>query len=218
MGPTDLLKGIMLMSGFDFIAISSGHGLKVRGASGILDEVDEARKVVEQVAKELTAREVVVNTFHDNVSVSQSENLNRITDWHNDQDRELDISVHFNAYEQVDKPMGTEVLYVTQAELADEMSAVIAQAGGFIDRGPKKRTDLHFLNATDKPSILLEVCFVDSEADAELYKKQYNHICKAIADLLAGTDTETAPPPPRQSRIDIQVSGDVTVTVNGERV
>ena len=32
------------------IIISSGHGLKVRGASGILDEVDEARKVVETVA------------------------------------------------------------------------------------------------------------------------------------------------------------------------
>ena len=35
------------------IVISSGHGLKVRGASGIIDEVDEARRVVKQVVENL---------------------------------------------------------------------------------------------------------------------------------------------------------------------
>ena len=35
------------MTGYNSIVISSGHGLKVRGASGIIDEVDEARKVVD---------------------------------------------------------------------------------------------------------------------------------------------------------------------------
>ena len=36
---------------------------------------------------------------------------------------------------------------------------------GFINRGAKKRTDLFFLNNTEMPAILMEVCFVDSEAD-----------------------------------------------------
>ena len=35
------------------IVISSGHGKYVRGACGILDEVDEARRVVDRVAAEL---------------------------------------------------------------------------------------------------------------------------------------------------------------------
>src|SRR4029077_15810569 len=35
------------------IAISAGHGLYVRGASGILDEVDEARRVVARLGEEL---------------------------------------------------------------------------------------------------------------------------------------------------------------------
>ena len=35
---------------YQSIVISSGHGLHVRGASGILDEVDEARKVTEALA------------------------------------------------------------------------------------------------------------------------------------------------------------------------
>ena len=30
--------------GYDRICISSGHGLYVRGAAGIIDEVDEARR------------------------------------------------------------------------------------------------------------------------------------------------------------------------------
>ena len=92
---------------------------------------------------------------------TQSENLHCITDFHNDQDRQLDISVHFNAFEQTDEPRGTEVLYVTQADLAGALSAAISEGGELINRGGKHRSDLHFLNATDQPSVLLEVCFVD---------------------------------------------------------
>ena len=136
---------------YNSITISSGHGLHVRGAAGILDEVDEARLVVEALADDLRERGVDVATYHDDVSTSQSENLNRIADWHNSIPCELAISVHFNAYEQVDKPMGTEVLYLTQSALAGELSAAIADAGELINRGAKKRTDLFVLNNCAAP-------------------------------------------------------------------
>src|SRR4029077_6279462 len=100
------------------IAISAGHGLYVRGASGILDEVDEARRVVSRLVTELEDRGVAVKSYWDDVSTTQNENLNRVTDWHNAQTPNLDISIHFNAYEQVSKPMGTETLFVTQKNLA----------------------------------------------------------------------------------------------------
>jgi hypothetical protein len=179
---------------YSSIVISSGHAKKVPGACGILIEVDEARKVVDALADALTRQGVKVITFHDDLSNSQNENLNRITDFHNAQDRELDISVHFNAFEQCDKPMGTEVLYVTQVDLADEMSAAIANAGGFIDRGPKKNTGLHFLNCTDMPSILIEVCFVDSEADANLYDEYFTGIIDAMAGVLSGDEMQKPKP------------------------
>ena len=70
------------------IVISSGHGKYVRGASGIIDEVDEARKVTEQLAEILEERGVEVTTFHDYSSHSQKENLWTITDFHNAQDRD----------------------------------------------------------------------------------------------------------------------------------
>lgn len=216
------------------LVISSGHGLHVRGASGILDEVDEARRVVEQLAKDLRARGVEVLIFHDDTSTSQNENLNTIVNYHNAQTRDLDISVHFNAYEQVSKPMGTEVLFVTQSSLAAEVSWAIADAGALINRGAKKRTDLFFLNNTEEPAILLEVCFVDSEADAETYNAHFAEICDAIADTLGGEAEGERPerpdrperpppvePPPEPApvpQIHIEVAGEVMVFVNGEQV
>lgn len=206
---------------YQSIVISSGHGKYVRGAAGILDEVDEARRVVEQVAKELSARGVNVKVFHDDTSRDQNTNLNTIVNYHNKQDRDLDISVHFNAYEQCSKPMGVEVLYVTQSTVAGQVSAAIAGCG-FINRGAKKRSDLFFLNSTEEPSILIETCFVDSTADADLYQQQFGAICNAIANVLGGTqDEETAPQPPLPTpvpRIDIEVSGEVVIYINGERV
>lgn len=214
------------------IVISSGHGKYVRGASGYLDEVDEARKVVEAVATNLRELGIGVVTFHDDTSTSQNENLNAIVDFHNAQpNHDLDISVHFNAYNTTSSPMGTEVLYVTQAELASNLSSDIAEAGAFIDRGGKYRSDLFFLNNTREPAILIETCFVDSSADANLYRARFDAICEAIAETVGDGDGEISetPPPERppeppplsgENRVDIvgAAHGDVTVVINGEHV
>jgi hypothetical protein len=42
----------------------------------------------------------------------------------NRRNRDLDISVHFNAYVETEKPMGCEVLYVTQDELAEDVCSI----------------------------------------------------------------------------------------------
>jgi N-acetylmuramoyl-L-alanine amidase len=216
---------------YDSIVISSGHGKIVRGAAGspvppYLDEVNEARRVVNQVAIDLGARGCEVIVFHDDTSTTQSQNLNTIVAAHNREHRQLDISVHFNAFEKTDKPMGTEVLYVSQQQLAAAVSTAIASCG-FINRGAKKRTDLAFLNGTEEPAILIEVCFVDSKADADLYNAKFDEICSAIADVLAGKLDEEAPPPvvtvpppvgTALPRVDIQVTGEVLIYVNGEQV
>ncbi len=179
------------------IVISSGHGKYVRGASGNpgLDEVDEARKVVEYLAAALSDRGVQVKTFHDDVSKDQSANLKWIVDHHNGQGKhDLDVSIHFNAYSQTSKPMGTECLYLTQSTLAGEISAAVASCG-FINRGAKKRTDLYFLNNTKAAAILVEVCFVDSDTDVAIYRAHFDEICERMADVLGGTNINVAPKP-----------------------
>ena len=178
------------------VVVSSGHGKYVRGASGYIDEVDEARKVVEQVAKDLRSLDVDTATYHDDVSKSQNENLNRIVDFHNSKSRDIDISVHFNAFETTSKAMGCEVLYVTQETLARQVVDRICAAVPFLNRGPKKRTDLFFLNQTEAPSILIEVCFVDSKADVDIYHKQFGDICKAIAEAISGKSQARPPEEP----------------------
>lgn len=180
------------------IVISSGHGKYVRGASGYLDEVDEARRVADRLADYLRTTGVEVKVFHDDVSTTQDENLERIVAYHDSQQRELDISVHFNAFEATLAPRGTEVWYITQDGLAEEISAAIAGASGLKDRGGKYSNDLYFLNSTDQPAILIEVCFVDSKADAELYLAKFDDICLAIASRLGGDGAIEEPdePPP----------------------
>src|SRR6516165_11611522 len=115
------------------IVISSGHGQYVRGAEGLIDEVDEARRVTDAVAKYLADLGVEVVVYHDDVSQSQSENLDRIVDFHNSQGiHDLDVSIHFNAFEPTSKPMGCEVLYVTEDILAEDLSATKPAAAAIV--------------------------------------------------------------------------------------
>jgi N-acetylmuramoyl-L-alanine amidase/Putative peptidoglycan binding domain len=180
------------------IVISSGHGKYIRGAAGYLDEVDEARRVVDKVATYLRNAGVTTTVFHDNTSHDQSTNLNTIVNFHNSQpSHDLDVSVHFNAYQTTSKPMGCEVLYVSSAgsEVADEVVDAICAASGLINRGPKKRTDLKFLNACDEVAVLIETCFVDSKADEGIYESKFDKICQAIAESLSGKAVVPVPEP-----------------------
>jgi hypothetical protein len=170
------------------IVISSGHGKYVRGAEGMIDEVEEARRVVHEVRQRLLAAGHECIEFHDDTSTTQSENLNTIVNYHNAQTRDLDISCHFNAYMYTEGARGCEVLYVTQKEVATKVSMAICEAGGFINRGAKHRSDLYFLNGTNEPAILIEVCFVDATVDVEQYQTNFEEICQAIADCAGKPD------------------------------
>lgn len=178
------------------IAISSAH-FPGAGASGYINEVEESRRVVDAVADFLRHADVGVKTFHDDTSTSQDQNLAVIVGWHNGQARDLDVSVHFNAYEETADPRGTEVWFVTRGELAAVVAGKIAEAGELINRGAKYSDDLYFLNNTECPAILIEVCFVDSQADVEAYQSNFSQICRAVAEGLSGKiiGPERRPPP-----------------------
>jgi N-acetylmuramoyl-L-alanine amidase len=169
------------------IVISAGHGKYVRGASGVLDEVDEARRVVDKVVQDLKGAGVTVKSYHDDVSKTQAQNLNAIVNFHNAQKRDLDVSIHFNSNGRNSGPLGTECLYLTQQSLARDVANAVSHASGLVNRGGIYRPELFFLRRTAKPSILIEVCFVTSRADAALYNQHFDAICKAIADTISST-------------------------------
>jgi len=140
-----------------------------------------------------------VHVFHDDVNRNARDNVNSIVGHHNGQIRDLDVSVHFNAVGggTRDAGIGVETLYRTgnaeMRRLAGQVSKNIAGESGLILRHPWRevhgtvpRTDLGFLNNTNRPAILLEVCFVNSRKDAELYNRQLERICYGIAKAISG--------------------------------
>src|SRR4030095_11221222 len=188
------------------VVMSSGHGKYIRGAEGPepwgLDEVDEARRVVDTAAEVMRALEVDVTTYHDDVSDDQDENLQRIVDFHNAQGpHDLDISVHFNSAtfsgsNQTNNPVGCEVFYESSSgkEWASEFVNAICDVSGLINRGPKDG-NLFFLNNTAEVAVLLEICFVNSKADVNIYNDRFDAICRAIAQVVADAYVMPEPPP-----------------------
>jgi hypothetical protein len=102
------------------------------------------------------------------------------------------VSIHFNAYTVTSGARGTETLFLTQDGLAARVSAAIAGASGLINRGAKYRSDLYFLNKTTGSlgAILIEVAFVDAQADCAAYDQHFADIIAAIGDAIA---PDTAP-------------------------
>lgn len=170
---------------FNQINISSGHSINCQGASDIINEVTEARKVVDRIYEMCKAMGIEVYKYHD-TSSSSSQNLKNIVDWHNKFKDGIDISIHFNAYQHTSNSMGTEVCYYSQSELANKVSSAISKASGLKDRGGKERKGLYVLKNTNKPMILIEICFCDSSYDVQKYKENFDNICLAIIQALTG--------------------------------
>lgn len=183
------------------ITISPGHWRVGSGAKDLIDEVTEARKVVNRVVEILRQNKITTHHVEDNTSKNQQQNLSYLVSQHNKTNRKLDVSIHFNSFKRTNKGMGVEVLYYDAKDLAAKVSNAISKASGLIDRGAKQRKDLYFLNATHKPAILIEVCFVNSEVDVAIYNRDFEKICQAIARELAAYIGHSIPPtapPPRK--------------------
>lgn len=177
---------------YNQINISSGHSINCQGASGFVNEVTEARRVVDRIYEMCKAMGIEVYKYHDTSSDSR-QNLANIVDFHNRFRDGVDVSVHFNCYQTTNNPMGTEVCYYSQASLASSVSAAIAQASGLKNRGGKERKGLYVLRHTSKPAILIEICFLDSRADVDLYHRNFDAICAAIIKALTGREYKVAP-------------------------
>ena len=183
------------------IVISSGHGLLISGARDIIDEVTEARKVTNRVVEILRANTIPVTVFHDDVTRPGGSNVTNIIRNHNLHQRNLDVSVHFNAVAGTrEAGIGVETLYRTgnanMRVIAGAVSKAIVDASGMILRHPRNavagtvaRNNLGFLNNLTN-SVLLEVCFVNSRTDVRLYQANFEAICQGIARAIGNISAE----------------------------
>lgn len=175
------------------ITIHAGHnkpGKVACGASDYIDESTEARIITRKVARILRRNGLTVYNCTVNNGTSQNDVLKKIVAKCNSHKRQLDVSVHFNACihsKSDEKTKGVEVYGVkkdgVRSGVGNRICTKIAKLG-FTNRGFKIRNDLYVLNKTTAPAILVEVCFVDDQDDAKLYKKNKTAIAKAIASAI----------------------------------
>ena len=167
------------------IAIRGGHSLDVRGAKGIIDEVDEDRKITAKLGEYLR------QLGHEVLDVTPGKSRLSIIDLSlpvakaNRWGAEAFISVHINA----GGGHGTEVLYISEKggkmakRVVDKISAL-----GFTNRGAKRDVrGLYEFKHVKCPNIIAEVCFCDSADDCILYKRLgVEAIARAIAEGITG--------------------------------
>ena len=162
--------------------VHGGHSLICRGASGLLEEVNEDRAVKNKVIEYLRKAGHTVYDCTDDNGRTQGANLSAIVAKCNAHKASLDVSIHLN----VGGGTGCEVEnYDTGTKaVSDRICANISAALGIRNRGTKYMPDLYVLRNTKSPAILVECCFVDNAVD----KSHWNvdKCAKAIAEGILG--------------------------------
>lgn len=170
------------------ISISPGHYGTRTGAHGLIDEGTENIRVAKRVTEVLRASGINTNYIEDNKSKSAKENIPWLIAQHNKTSREIDVSIHFNASPGThSRGIGTETLVYSDKNkaVAQKITNAIANTSGLKNRGVKVRPDLGLLKGTNKPCYLIEVCFVNDSIDVSIYRRDFEKICRGIANELA---------------------------------
>jgi LysM repeat protein len=186
------------------IAIRGGHSLNIRGASAILDEVTEDRKITTKIIEYLQqlGHEVLDATPSNSgtSSVDLSVPVNTANVWGAD----YFCSVHLNCSNGAG--FGEEVLYKSEKgkEYADRISFKLAELG-FQNRGSKlDERGLYEFNHTIMPNNIIEVCFIDNQNDVNLYNSiGVDRIAIAIAEGITGETIQSEPQEPTQPTLDM---------------
>ena len=171
------------------IGINCGHTISGQpgcGAVGYIDESVETRNVG-YALMDLFRKggHTVVDCTNDRAATT-SANLAEICRLANAQPLDLFISIHFNA----GGGKGSEV-YTYGGQRHAEAVAVCDKlhALGFVNRGVKNAS-LYVINHTNAKAMLIEVCFVDTQSDVDLYRKLgKDKIAAAIYEAVTGQTT-----------------------------
>lgn len=176
------------------VILSKAHSKKVQGASKFINEVDESIRVVnrvEQICNEIKKNSII--TYQETTATNKTDNLNNIIKFHNSKSKDLNISLHFNSADfngkgYTNESVGIETLYCSEngKKVAEKYQEKLVKVSGLKNRGAKKFTNLGFLNKTTGTSILIELCFVNSKKDVEIYQNKFEDICIALAELITG--------------------------------
>lgn len=100
------------------------------------------------------------------------------------------VSIHRNSSPYPNQYTGVETLvynrYGKAASLAGNINARLEQVG-FENQGVNERPDLVVLNRTQMPAVLVEVGFINTDADNRLLDERFQETARAIAEGILAT-------------------------------
>lgn len=100
------------------------------------------------------------------------------------------VSIHRNSSPYPNQYSGVESLVYNRYSRAGTLASNINEQlenVGFINAGVNERTNLVVLNSTDMPAVLVEVGFINTDADNQLFDTRFDQIAQAIADGIIQT-------------------------------
>lgn len=105
------------------------------------------------------------------------------------------VSIHRNSFEQDNIVSGVESLVYDLSGIKYRMAENInanLETVGFVNLGVKARSNLVVLKRTKMPAVLVEVGFLNSNTDNQLFDENFDDIALAIADGILETLEEVA--------------------------
>lgn len=174
------------------IAVRAGHNFQSPGASALIDETTEDRKVKDSVIKYLKQLgHDVLDVTPGNMGTNEelSYGVAKANAW----GAKLFISIHFNkAYNSYNGAIGTEAWVYSKSDnitLDEEVALRIVNDIsnlGFKNRGVKENKEFYELKNTKMASVIVEVCFVEATEDVSLYKRLGPDVIgKTIAEAIS---------------------------------
>ncbi|MCD7745807.1 MAG: N-acetylmuramoyl-L-alanine amidase [Lachnospiraceae bacterium] len=108
----------------------------------------------------------------------------------NEEGGDFFVSFHRNSSPEANQYSGVETLVYDlsgdKVALGEAINAELAEMG-FRDLGVKERTDLIVLKRTQMPAVLVEVGFLNTDADNRLFDEEFTAVAEAIAGGILST-------------------------------
>ena len=168
------------------IILDAGHGGRDNGASyGDRIEKEDNLAMTLEVGKILKDKGFdVVYTREEDIYQAPFQKATIANELGGD----LFVSIHRNSSASANQYQGIETLVYSEGGFPEEVAQNInkeLERIGYINLGIEERPRLIVLNSTQMPAVLVEVGFLNSDTDNQLFVEKFEETANAIAEGIA---------------------------------